>query len=357
MDLYSILNQWLAPIPFLQNKIAHAIIIFLGFFILSKLFVFITEKIIVRIVKKTKTKVDDLILDAIRGPITTILVLFGLYLGSSYLISHVKANFVISSILFSAILVFFLIIIQRISKILIDHYGTKWAKKTKSTIDDAILPLLKKILNVIFIILIGLWILRIWNIDITGVLAGVGIAGLAIGFAIKDSLGNVFGGISLLFDKAFQVGDMVEIESGVKGTVVDVGIRSTRIKNFDNELMIVPNGQLANSRITNYNQPNIQARVVVEFGVEYGSNPDNVKKVILSTIKSIKNVLKDPAPSVMFMSMADSALVFKTYFWVADIGERFSTKENATNLIYKALNKAKIGIPFPTQTVYVKKQK
>jgi len=217
------------------------------------------------------------------------------------------------------------------------------------------LPLSKKIINAIFIIFAVIWILKLWNVDVTGLLAGVGIAGIAIGFAIKDSLANIFGGISLLFDKAFQVGDMIELESGIKGVVDDIGIRSTRVRTFNNELMIIPNGQLANGRVTNYNQPTLSARVVVSFGVEYGTKHEKVKKLVLDTVAKISNMLDDPAPVVVFTSMGDSALLFEAKFWVKNISERYETKEKATCMIYDALNKAKIGIPFPTRTVHVKK--
>ena len=348
-------NQLILQHPFFENRIAQALVIFLGFFIISKIFIFLVEKIILRFTAKTKTKIDDLLIGAVRSPLTQMILVFGIYIGFIYLQINNTIGFVISSILFSALIILMFIIIRRVTKVLIDHYGHKWAKKTESTIDDAVLPLSKKIINVVLIIIAAIWVMRIWHFDITGVLAGVGIAGIAIGFAVKDSLSNIFGGISMLFDKSFQVGDMIEVETGVKGTVVDIGIRSTRLKTFDNELMIIPNGQLSNSRITNYNQPDLSARVVVDFGVEYGTKHEKVKKIVMDVISKLGNSLKDPEPVVVFVSMGDSALLFQAKFWVADINERYGTKEKATCMIYDALNKAKINIPFPTRTVYNKK--
>ena len=130
-------------------------------------------------------------------------------------------------------------------------------------------------------------------------------------------------------------------------------MRSTKIKNFDNEVIIVPNGVLVDSRIQNYVLPDPSARVVVDFGVEYGSDVDKVKRVILGEIKKLKKALKDPEPQVRFLLMADFSLNFSARFWVADYTERVVVKEEATCLFYKALNKAKIGIPFPTRTVYI----
>ncbi|MBT5022731.1 mechanosensitive ion channel family protein [Candidatus Woesearchaeota archaeon] len=355
MNITTTLNELFISIPALQNNYFYAFVIFLTFFILMKLFVFVVERIVVGFAEKTKTKLDDNLVEAVRGPLTYFIMVIGLFLGFNYLQLGGLINFIVGTAIYSALIILAVVIVSRVFRVVIDHFGHRWAKKTASTIDDALLPLSKKIINAIFIIFAVIWILKLWNVDVTGLLAGVGIAGIAIGFAIKDSLANIFGGISLLFDKAFQVGDMIELESGIKGVVDDIGIRSTRVRTFNNELMIIPNGQLANGRVTNYNQPTLSARVVVSFGVEYGTKHEKVKKLVLDTVAKISNMLDDPAPVVVFTSMGDSALLFEAKFWVKNISERYETKEKATCMIYDALNKAKIGIPFPTRTVHVKK--
>ncbi len=166
---------------------------------------------------------------------------------------------------------------------------------------------------------------------------------------------NVFGGITLILDKNFEIGDKVKLESGELGEVLDIGLRSTKLRTYDNEVIYVPNGYLANSRILNYTRPTSKIRVGIAFGVEYGSKVKNVQKVVLKVIKGMKEVLKDPEPRVLFLEMGDSALSFKAFFWVENWKNAYSKKLEATEKIYDALNKAKIGIPLPTQSVYVKK--
>ena len=182
-------------------------------------------------------------------------------------------------------------------------------------------------------------------------------AGLAIGFAVQDSLSNIFGGISLLLDKAVKVGDFVQLDSGESGEVIDVGLRSTKVKNWDNEVMIIPNGSLANSKFVNWKLPDLRARVVVPFGVEYGSDVKKVKKVVMDVIKKHKVILKDPEPAVRFLEMGDSSLKFSAFVWVDNISDKYGTKMILVEEIYDALNKNKIGIPFPTRTIYMKKAK
>ncbi|MFC1741871.1 mechanosensitive ion channel family protein, partial [Nanoarchaeota archaeon] len=206
-------------------------------------------------------------------------------------------------------------------------------------------------------IVIAIMVLDLWGVNIAGLLAGVGIAGLAIGFAVKDSLSNIFGGISMILDKTINVGDKIKLDDGTVGVVHDVAIRATRIKTYDNEILVVPNGVMSNMKIKNYNQPDMTARVVIPFTVEYGTDPDKVKKLVLEEIKKFKDILKSPEPVVRFDEMADFALSMKAFFWVDDIGKVYPKKEEATRAIYKLLGKKKIGIPFPTQTLFVKKGK
>ncbi|MEK6809500.1 MAG: mechanosensitive ion channel family protein, partial [Nanoarchaeota archaeon] len=159
---------------------------------------------------------------------------------------------------------------------------------------------------------------------------------------------------SLLLDKSYQVGDKIQLESGEVGIIHDIGLRSTKLVNFDNEVIYIPNGYLANSRVLNYARPDPKVRTHVVFGVDYGSNVNKVRKTVMDVLTNIDGVLANPAPSIQFIEMGDFALKFKAHFWVGNWNEAYSKKLEATEKIYDALRKAKIGIPFPTQTVYLK---
>ena len=358
------INYYLAPyinngylFGFLPSKYAVAITILLIFFIISKLVLILFQKVFVRVSKKTKNKLDDLLVDQTNRPISLLLFFFGIKVAVDYLNFQNPLAYVISKGVVTLIYVGIIYLALVIVRVLVDFGLASFAKKTKSSMDDALLPLLSKTANVIVIVLGIIFIFGEWGVDVTALVAGVGVAGLAIGFAVKDSLANIFGGISLITDKAFQVGQRVALADGTVGIISDIGIRSTKLKTFDNELVIIPNGKLANETIKNFHRPDDKMRGVIPFGVEYGSKPEKVKKIILAELKKIKKIMKDPEPSVVFTEMADSSLNFKAIFWVKDIGDLYSTKEEVNDKMYSALNKNKIGIPFPTQTLYVKKGK
>ncbi|MFH1848615.1 MAG: mechanosensitive ion channel family protein [archaeon] len=338
-----------------DNKYVQSALI-LGFFILaSKILRYIVRKYVSRITGKTKTEVDDLLVDRSKKSVEYIIIIFGLKLAIMRLGLPNGAFISFTSLLNSIIVIIITYLVIVWLDILIDYWGKEWARRTESRLDEDILPLFHKMSKVVITIIGLLLLLAEWGIEIGPFLASLGIAGIAIGFAVKDSLANIFGGISLILDKNFRVGDIVKLENGENGRVLDIGLRSTKIRTWDNEVMIIPNGQLANTTIVNYAKPDPAARVVIPFGVEYGNEPDKVKRVVINTLTKIENVIVDDeerSPFVKFLEMADFSLNFKAYFWVPDYTMRFAMRDLAVSAIYKALRKAKIGIPFPTRTVY-----
>jgi len=145
-----------------------------------------------------------------------------------------------------------------------------------------------------------------------------------------------------------------KLESGEMGVVYKIGLRTTRIKSFDNEMIIVPNSQIANSRIQNFLQPDVSIRVGVEFGVEYGVDPEYIKKLAIEEIEKIKFIDKNEEVRILFLSMGDSALNFKAMFWVDDLSKKWPAHQEAITRIYRRLYKENIGIPFPQTTVWLR---
>jgi small-conductance mechanosensitive channel len=312
----------------------------------------VTNNVLKPWAKRTKTKVDDLVIKSISSIVFYIIIILGFKFGFQHFEFDVAIYHNMVDTLFIVIVSILIIkIISNFAK----HWLKEWAAKTKSTADDRLIPLVAKILKVVTIILAFIFIFDVWDINIGPLLATAGIAGLAVGFAVKDSLANILGGIQLVLDKTFKVGDKIQLESGEMGVILDIGIRSTKLKTYDNEVIYIPNGNLANVKIKNFTVPDLSIRVNVNFGVVYGSDPERVQQVVLEALKKIDAILEDPEPVVQFMQMSDFSLDFVARAWVASYTEAYFMKIKMTEEIYKALNKANIGIPFPTRTVYTKK--
>jgi small-conductance mechanosensitive channel len=352
--IIDILFNFVGKLPygdFLQSKWIFALLILVCSAVIAWALLFIFEKYLQQMAKKTKTEADDIIFERTKRPLFYLILAYGLKLA----LSHLEYNGVVSVLVNTLMAIVFVFIISRVVNVIIEIWGKEFAKRTKSSLDDVLLPMFHKAVNVIFVIIGIMWVLKIWSINIGPYLAGAGILGVVIGFGLQDSLKNIFGGVTLLLDKTYKIGDKVKLESGEVGTILDIGLRSTKMRTYDNEVIYIPNGYLANSRVQNYTRPSPKVRTGVDFGVVYGSNVAQVRSLIVKTITSLEGVLPEPAPSIQFLSMGDFALQFKAYFWVEKWDQAYDKKLEATEAIYNALNKAKIGIPFPTSTVYLKK--
>ncbi len=334
-----------------QNPLIVSALIILGSFLLAQFLQYLFAKYLEKIARKTTSKIDDLLLDRTKHPFFFLVIALGIKLA----LMNLGIDGLLTKLVDSGLALLFLLFLSRIVDVIIETWGMHFAKKTKTRIDEVLLPLFRKIGKVIFVVIGFMWVLHLWGIDITPYLAGVGISGLVLGLALQDSLKNVFGGISLLLDKTFRVGDRLKLESGEIGWVHDIGLRSTQLLTPDNELIHIPNGYLANSKVQNFSHPDEKVRLCVDFGVEYGTKVEKVRETVLTVLKKKEWVLKKPEPEVCFMEMGDFALKFRAFFWV-DHWNKVGKKLEATELIYDALNKAKIGIPFPTQTVHVEKR-
>ena len=351
-ELVNLVNLFGSVVP---NKIVVSLLILIVGLIAARIIQVISLKIARKLTKKTKTKIDDMIFEKIRRPIFYVLVLIVFELA---IIPVQTEATVYDKIINSIVVILITYVVLVIFEVVIDMWGYDYAARTESQLDEAVLPLLHKFSKVFFVIIGLLFVLGEWDVQISPILASLGIAGIAVAFALQSTLGNIFGGVSLILDKTVKVGDRVVLEDGVVGEIIDVGLRSTKIRTFDNEVIIFPNGKLADSKVQNLVLPTPASRVGVDFGVEYGSDPDKVEKVVLNVIKKL-DTLNDPEkkPAVWFLEMGDFALKFRAVFWVKDYKEKWMAKINATKQIYTALRKNKIGIPFPTRTVYIHKAK
>ena len=337
------------------NKYLQSIIITLMFFILSKLVVLISQKIILRLTKKTKTKIDDLIVAKTNKPFSFIILLIGIRLA---IIPHsIRADIldIIENGISTLIIAVVTYIVITIFDILISNWGQKFASRTESKFDDEVVTLFQRF-SKITVTLIGLiFVLDTWGVKVSPLLASLGIAGFAVAFALQNTLGNIFGGVSLIVDRSITVDDYIRLDDGTEGVVTDIGLRSTKVKSRDGDWIILPNGKLADSKIYNYHKPLPKTRVTVEFSVKYGSDVEKVRKIVLNEIKKINSILNEPAPLVIFDELGDFALKFKAFFWVSSIEKKVEAKEAAVTAVYNALNKNKIVIPFSTRTIFLKK--
>ncbi|GMQ83076.1 MAG: mechanosensitive ion channel [Rhodothermia bacterium] len=335
---------------YLENPWSQSLGIFILSLVLTVVARLILRFVLLGLVQKTKTEVDDILIRAVKNLVTYSIPVIGLMVALAPLALQTSVP---ERILFSVLAV--LIIRSAIN--LVDDISKwlerTWLERTASTLDKGLLPLLRKAVKMSVVILGVLIILGQWDVQIGPLLGALGIGGLAVALALNTSLSNIFSGIQLILDRSVNVGDKVRLESDEMGVVLDIGLRTTSMLTYDNEVISIPNSQLANARIKNYTKPDASIRVSVNFAVAYGSDVAEVKRIVLDVISRQDDILQEPEPQVLFLNMGDFSLDMYARVWVDNYGKQFARKLEMTELIYITLNERGIEIPFPTRTVHM----
>jgi small-conductance mechanosensitive channel len=213
--------------------------------------------------------------------------------------------------------------------------------------------MIKNISRILILFTGILWGLVIWNVNLTPLFASAGIIGIAIALAAKDTLANFFGGIALFVDAAYKVGDYIILDTGERGEVVEVGIRSTKIKTRDDILITIPNSIMSTSKIINQSAPEPHYRIRIDVGVGYKSDLRLVEKTLLNVAKENKALADKPEPRARVRSFAESAILFQLLVWVQDPRHRGRETHNLLKMIHSAFRENRIDIPFPQHGIHI----
>ena len=242
--------------------------------------------------------------------------------------------------------------------ILINFLEKRVASNTETKIDDILFDLLKKFSSIIFFVIVIIMALDILGVNIMPFIAGAGVAGVAIGFAAKDTLSNLIAGILLIIDRPFEVGDRIEVWSAPTGSatwgdVIDVGLRATKIKTTDNIIIIIPNNEIMTRDIVNYTIITSKIRVRINVGVAYDSDIKKTRKVLLMVADAVPWVAKKPEPKVIVRNFGDSSVDLQLRVWIDDARKRIDTISYITDKIKDAFEEYEIEIPFPKRDITI----
>lgn len=217
-------------------------------------------------------------------------------------------------------------------------------------------PVLSKILKAVILFCAFATFLQNHGYSITSLIAGFGITGLAVGFAAKETIANLFGSISIIYDDVYDIGDYVQIDS-VEGTVQDINLRSTKIKSLDNVLTTIPNNIVANAIVKNYSE--INSRLINQtVGVTYDTSIDEVNHamdIIKEILNNHENILENPQVYISELADYSVNIAIMAYMNKADVLSYKQVKDEILREIYRRFNENKIDFAFPSQTLYIAK--
>ena len=304
-----------------------------------------------RLANMTDSLLDDDVLQYVRKPAFTSVLYFGLSLAANVaplpfgkqLIINILLSVIIGSWMRASIL---------ISTVLLD---TLEQHDSFSLIEIRTKPIFDLTAKILTILVGSYLLLLIWGINPLGWLASAGIVGIAIGFAAQDTLANVFSGFFIVADAPYKIGDYITLDTGERGLVSRIGLRSTRLLTRDDVEITIPNGVIASAKIVNESGgPYLKIRVPIAFGVAYGSDVDQVSEVVQSIAKSHPSVCEQPQPMVRMRAFGASSLDFDLLVWIEDPQYKGSISHDLFVEIYKAFGREGIEIPYAKQDLYIK---
>ncbi len=242
----------------------------------------------------------------------------------------------------------------------IHFFQNKIAHKTENEVDDIIFELLSRFAGFIIIATAIIIALDSLGVNVMPFIAGAGVAGVAIGFAAKDTLSNLIAGILLIIDRPFEVGDRIEVWKAPSGTstwgdVIDIGLRATKIKTTDNIVIIIPNNEIMLRDIINYTTISERIRVRINISIAFDADIQKAKDIILQVANSAEWVTDDPPPKVVVRKFAESAVDLQLRVWINDARKRMTTISCITDTVKTKFDEHGIEIPYPRRVVYVRK--
>jgi MscS family membrane protein len=332
-----------------------AALVFTVFLALSEAARYFVIYVAPRLVTSTKSSLDDEVLKAIRGPIRLLIVLIGLYLALKTLdrlsSSIIETLDMLATIILILVAAYF---VSNLVKAGLRWYSRDVAPRTGSDLDDHLIPFFEKLLTAVIYIVGLLLILGRFGIEITALVASLGVAGIAVALAAQETLSNVFGAFAILTDRPYKVGDRLLIPGIGQGDVTDIGLRSTRIMTRNNEVLVIPNQQMAGSEIINLSMPDAQLRLQIKVGISYKADVDKACAIMEEIGRSCPSVAAEPKPAAYVNELGDFAIGITMLVWITEYRQDYSVPDQIYRQILVRFKEENIEITYPVITVIPK---
>jgi MscS family membrane protein len=311
------------------------------------------RRVLPRAARRTPTEFDDRFLSAVGSQVRWLVVLIILYFGTNRL-TFFSAG--LKAFLSDAYFVMGLLLTALILIKLID-LASKWARERalaegrEGQLEPLVVLLTR--LGRVFVVVLGLTaLLSYFGVNVTAFAAALGLGGLSISLAAKDTIADAIAGFIVLVDQPYRIGDRIEIqELGTWGDVVDIGLRTTRIRTRDNRMVIVPNSVIGTNQVINYTYPDPRYRIETHMGIASDTDIEMVRQFIVDTVREVEGVLPDKPVDALYIEMGDSAMIFRVRWWLESYREKSRMLDKVHTALKHALNEAGIEYSEPTQTL------
>ena len=317
---------------------------------------FLLGRVLHRLVIRTDTDLDDMLLSAVRPPVHWLLFV-GVLHWSIARLDFLPAGWDTfrGNLFFLLYLGIFCILALRVVARFFTWYGGQVEIRSETVLAKQMLPFSRRLVMALVGIIALIILLGRFDIDASAFITTLGIGSLAIALAAQAALADTISGFLIIIDRPFRIGDRIEIRDlSTWGDVVDIGLRSTRIRTRDNRTVIVPNSVIEKSLVVNHSYPDALYRIQMDVGVAYGTSIALARDTLVRAVQQAEDVLAKPPPEALFLSFDDSALTFRVRCWIADFSRHRFALDQVNTAVYDALGEAGILIPFPQRDVHFK---
>lgn len=342
-------GQWL--------DIGISVLILLAVLLLGRAIIsFLLEKVLLQITKRTKNTLDNQILQATRLPAYLLAVVLALnsaltrleflpqewdlWISEGFYVLYFSVSFIFA---------------WRLVTHIFSWLGDEVSLKTEATLDDQLFPFFQRVILILLSAIGMITILSHFDVNITAMVTTLGIGSLAVALAAQNTLEDTINGFMIMLDRPYRIGDRIELlDLDTWGDVVDIGLRSTRIRTRDNRMVVVPNSQIGKSLVVNYAYPNDQYRLQIHIGIAYGSDIEKARQVMVKAVSKVEGVLPDRPVEALFLEFGDSAMIFRVRWWLESYVDTRRMFDRVNSALYKALENENIQLPFPQMDVHMK---
>jgi MscS family membrane protein len=331
-----------------------SLVIILASILAGKILYWFSGKVLKKLTAKTKSNLDDIIIDMLEEPMVAAIILAGFWFSVDRL--HLSPGFDKGISLVYKILIVLNVtwFAARLVNSLIREYLIPLAEKDSNNLDGHVISLIQKALGVIIWVIGGIMSLNNAGINVGALLAGLGIGGLAFALAAQDTVKNIFGGFTIFADKPFRIGDLIAV-SGFTGFVEDIGMRSIRLRTLEGRLITIPNYKIVDSNVENITQEPSR-RIELKLGLTYDTTPQNME-LAMSLLKALPNDFQsiENKTLVFFAGYGEFSLNLTCYYFIKKESDIFETQSAINLYVLQKFNAAGLNFAFPTQTLYVNK--
>jgi small-conductance mechanosensitive channel len=306
-----------------------------------------------KFIARSENVLDDKILDVLMANVRPLMIVTGIFIAIrevhkgltaddvtlAQMLDYADALLYIVGVVLAVKI--FLGIIREIINWRLDRISTDGTSNLKMTLG----PLTNKVVDILIGLVAIIIVLDHFSINIGSLLVSLGVGSLAVALAAQDTLANMIAGFVILVDRPFRVGDRIELIPGNVGDVLEIGLRSTRVLNFDNNVIIIPNADLTKGRIINHAYPQAPMRVLLKFAVALGTEPERIRTILLEVAGRHPDVLRDPVPQVFVTGVTETAVEVTLVARCTSFNQQFATETTLREQAYLGIVKAGIEVP------------